>query len=330
MKKIKWILPFLLLQTNAFAYQNGGPSFIYDSSGNALTSTAGALNVSFGMSTFAVTQSTSPWITQDQADGSATGGTAGSFSLLTGGIYNTSLPTLTNGQQAGFQVDSSGRLIIRPLDSGTDSITVTGTVTANAGTGNFTVIQPTGSNLHVDIDNFPGTQPISGTVNSLPVDGTKATYSAVITGITPASSATDLFTITGSGTKIVRIRSLTVYGSQTTGGVVPISLIKRSSANTGGTSSTASAIAFDSTDPSATATVQSYTANPTTGTAVGILNYDAPFVPNVIDQLLEYGFSYQPTQVYTLNSASELLAVNLNANTVTGGSFTFKITWTEE
>lgn len=32
------------------------------------------------------------------------------------------------------------------------------------GSGNFTVVQPTGTNLHAVIDNFPATQPVSGTV----------------------------------------------------------------------------------------------------------------------------------------------------------------------
>lgn len=64
-----------------------------------------------------VVQSTSPWITKDQADGSATGGTAGSFSMLAGGIYNTSAPVLTNGQQAGLQVDASGRVLVATSNS---------------------------------------------------------------------------------------------------------------------------------------------------------------------------------------------------------------------
>lgn len=61
--------------------------------------------------TVSVVQSTSPWITKDQNDGSVTPGTAASFSGLIGGIFNTSPPTLTNGQQAAVQVDSSGRLL---------------------------------------------------------------------------------------------------------------------------------------------------------------------------------------------------------------------------
>ena len=49
---------------------------------------------------------------QANTQGSPTGGTAASNSDLVGGIYHTSLPTLTNGQQAGLQLDSSGRAIV--------------------------------------------------------------------------------------------------------------------------------------------------------------------------------------------------------------------------
>ena len=57
-------------------------------------------------------QGTSPWITKDVADGSATGGTAGTFSQLAGAIYNSTPPTLTTGQQVALQVDSAGRLMV--------------------------------------------------------------------------------------------------------------------------------------------------------------------------------------------------------------------------
>ena len=77
----------------------------YDGSGNAISSTSGALNVY-------ATQGTSPWIVKDLADGSVTGGTAGTFSQLAGGIYNSTPPTLTNGQQASLQLDSAGRLLV--------------------------------------------------------------------------------------------------------------------------------------------------------------------------------------------------------------------------
>lgn len=80
---------------------------------------AGANNIG------SVNQGTSPWITSDLSDGSSTGGTAGTKSALGGGIFNTVAPTLTNGQQAGLQLDSSGNLkvdLITPVPAGTNLI----------------------------------------------------------------------------------------------------------------------------------------------------------------------------------------------------------------
>ncbi len=77
--------------------------------------------------TVAVTQSTSPWIVKDVSDGSVTGGTAGTFSLLTGGVYNTTLPTLTTGQQASLQLTSNGALIV---DDTSQNTIATGTLGA--------------------------------------------------------------------------------------------------------------------------------------------------------------------------------------------------------
>lgn len=88
-----------------------------DGSGNTIGSTAGALNVSLTTAIPAgsnvigsVNQGTSPWVTSDAADGSVTGGTAGTKSMLGGAVYNTSAPTLTNGQQAALQSDVNGNL----------------------------------------------------------------------------------------------------------------------------------------------------------------------------------------------------------------------------
>lgn len=86
-----------------------------------------------------VNQGTSPWITKDVADGSASGGTAGTFSLLMGGIYNSTLPTLTTGQQASLQLDTSGRLLVdltAALPSGTNTI---GSVKLTDGTNTVAV-----------------------------------------------------------------------------------------------------------------------------------------------------------------------------------------------
>lgn len=87
-----------------------------------------------------VNQGTSPWVTSDLADGSVTGGTAGTKSLLAGGVYTSSLPTLTTGQQVGLQVDSSGRLLVgsifSPLPAGTNSIGKVGIQVAGSDVSN--------------------------------------------------------------------------------------------------------------------------------------------------------------------------------------------------
>jgi hypothetical protein len=85
-----------------------------------------------------VTQGTTPWVTKDQADGSANGGAAGAFSILSGGIYNATPPTLTTGQQASLQLSSSGVLLV----SSSGSSTVSGTLTNNNAA-------PTSNNLGV-------------------------------------------------------------------------------------------------------------------------------------------------------------------------------------
>lgn len=90
--------------------------------------------------TITAQQGTSPWITKDQADGPVTPGTVASFSQLMGGQYNTVLPTLTNGQQAAVQVDSSGRLLVNTSNSDDHNYGVVGanTLRTAAQIGNAT------------------------------------------------------------------------------------------------------------------------------------------------------------------------------------------------
>lgn len=57
-----------------------------------------------------VIQSTSPWVTQDAADGAVAPGTAATKSALAGGQYVSAGITLTTGQQAALQLDVAGNL----------------------------------------------------------------------------------------------------------------------------------------------------------------------------------------------------------------------------
>lgn len=63
-------------------------------------------------------------------NGPAQPGTASNFSVLAGGIYNATPPTLTDGQQSSLQLDSNGRLLV-DADFNFTSDTNYGTVGSN-------------------------------------------------------------------------------------------------------------------------------------------------------------------------------------------------------
>lgn len=70
------------------------------------------------------------------SNGSVTGGAVAPSSNLAGGQYNTSLPTLTNTQQAALQLDSSGKLLV---DGSTVTQPVSGTVSVTQSTSPWIV-----------------------------------------------------------------------------------------------------------------------------------------------------------------------------------------------
>lgn len=102
--------------------------------------------------------------TKDSSDGSITGGAPGTTSMLGGLIYNTSLPTLTTGQQAAFQGDSSARLIISPL---TNSSIVKSQLQDNAGNGITSAVA--GSTRPLDVALRDGSGNLYTASNPVPV-----------------------------------------------------------------------------------------------------------------------------------------------------------------
>ena len=160
-----------------------------------------------------------------------------------------------------------------------------------------------------------------------------ATYAASVTGLVTANNATDIFTITGSANKIVKVTRVHVDGTSSNQTTVSTQLIRRSTANSGGTSTTPSTIPYDTSSIAATAVVRAYTANPTLGTMVGMLRSDRMFVPTTSgigdEMVYEFGPS-KATQPITLRGTNEVLAVNLSSTTVNGPLFNLSIEWTEE
>ena len=170
-------------------------------------------------------------------------------------------------------------------------------------------------------------------LSSSPSDGIKQTY-AVGINFTIAPSATDFLTFQGSATKIIKIRSMVCYATATTGANVRVFAIRRSTANTGGTFSTAMSAPFDNNNSAPTAIVKSYTANPTAlGTTVATLAL-LPFyisgggtIGSTPFDIKYDGSSMQPI---TLRGVSDFFVLNLNSTTVSGNIFTVSINYTEE
>jgi hypothetical protein len=170
--------------------------------------------------------------------------------------------------------------------------------------------------------------------NSVPVDGAKFTYSAAANSITTVASPTDVCTLTGSPTRTIRVNYVMFSGTTTSGSGISssVQLIKRSTANTGGTSTVTAAVPHDVTNDAATATARSYTANPTLGATVGNIRakrhtFQAAAV-GVIPLIWDFG--QRPGQTVVLRGVNEVLSVNLNATTITGGLISCSFEWTEE
>lgn len=185
-----------------------------------------------------------------------------------------------------------------------------------------------------------------GGVNSVPQTGmgcasepTIATYGATSVGLVPAASATDVFCLTGSATKVIRVQRLRLSGSAGTLVNVPITVLKRASANTGGTLATTTALpaayALDSTNVAATATLSAWTANPTlVDSAPGILAAATLGLSTTGTTLSGTGvlFDWESRnfmQAVTLRGIAQQMCVNFNAVSVSSGVVNINVAWTE-
>lgn len=154
------------------------------------------------------------------------------------------------------------------------------------------------------------------------------TFSASTT-ITSAVTATDIAILPGNATNTVYVTKVVVSGVQTTAGTGLIQLIKRSAANTGGTSAGITLVPHDSADTGVSVPL-SYTANPTPGAAVGTIRAETIVVGNVtsVSSKAIWEFGDKGKQVI-LSGVAQGLAINLNGITFTGGSFSVYYEWIE-
>lgn len=133
-----------------------------------------------------------------------------------------------------------------------------------------------------------------------------------------------------------------MHGTATAAGVQDIYLVKRSSANSGGTFVAGSVVGHDSSDPASTVTIGHYTANPAAlGTTVGTLRRNKIFLPILATAVAvgEQNYLLHPIQTsgqlneaIVLNGTAEALAVNNAAAAIPAGGANWYVTfvWTEE
>jgi hypothetical protein len=112
---------------------------------------------------------------EDWAQGSTTSGQNG---VLDQGATTTAAPTYVTGTTNPLSLDTSGNLRV-----------ITGSGSTTAVTGNVTVVQSSGANLHVDVDNFPADSDAyaqgsttSGQVGNLPLGATTTSAPTYVTG----------------------------------------------------------------------------------------------------------------------------------------------------
>lgn len=169
---------------------------------------------------------------------------------------------------------------------------------------------------------------------AIPVDGIRPTYGATTVGLVPASGASDIATICGSATRLVRVTQITFSGRATTAVQGPIVLVRRSAANTGGTSQSLTRVVYDTGNPSVTVQPLSYTANATLGTALGSISSRQYFFANLTttagNQPIIWRFGDRPASAIVLRGTAQCLSVSLNFTTYSGGLIDVGFEWTEE
>lgn len=155
-----------------------------------------------------------------------------------------------------------------------------------------------------------------------------AVYAATSAQVTVANTATDVFSLTGSASKIVRVRRFVATCHKTVASATyHIFAVVRSTANSGGTSAAVAAVPFNSSSAAATATALVYTANPTLGTTVGSVFSEALGITQLVSGTATWTDSDE--RPLFLNSASEVLVWNFAAATDNAVSCSFTVEWSE-
>ena len=171
---------------------------------------------------------------------------------------------------------------------------------------------------------------------SVVIDTFHPTYSYRAADFTPAATATDVLALVGAAGKCIRITKIGISGSATAAALLDIYITKRTTSNTGGTSSNPVATKYDSLDGTPSGTLVLYTANASgLGTGTG-LEGDKIYLPAQATPASEpthwmVDYTGIEAKCPILRNASESISINLAGATLpTGTSLYLYFEWTEE
>jgi len=287
-----------------------------------------------------------------------------------GGVFNATQPAVTNAQRVDAQFSNRGELLIAKGVSGfsidntgfninnTPAVSQSGSWTVQPGnTANTTpwLVQGNlssngagaGSNRVGTLDGIAQTDFNNGTAATqgrdvAPNVGTDGLlWTAQLPAMRPASyvgsanfagsSTTDNACLPGNASNTVLLTRVKVSCTQTTAGIVLMKIIKRSTADSGGTSAAITAVGDDSNYSAAVSAPLSYTGTgPTVGTALG-------FIDEYYLGCLALGTA-APNDIYILNRTQKPIVlrgtaqeacVNFNNSALTGGNLNVTFEWIE-
>ena len=226
--------------------------------------------------------------------------------------------SLANTGANATAVKVDGSAVVQP---------VSGTVTANAGSGTFNIQSNASVNLSQVGGNAVAADSNGRQIGKLYPDTTTASYHTSTKFA--ASSTTDNFVLPGNASNTVLVTRITLTCTQTTAGEIGVELVKRSTADTSGTSSNITAVPDDSNYAAGVSVPKSYTGTgPSVGTAVGDLDNAqigcmAPgtATPNDI-------YVFRPAKPIVLRGTAQQIAINLGG-ALSGGTITVTADWME-
>lgn len=164
-----------------------------------------------------------------------------------------------------------------------------------------------------------------------------ATFMAGVVITPAATTAGDLFCITGSATRLIKVKSIRINAiANTTVQTDAFNLIKRSAVSTGGTLTNPTAVPLDTsqTVTTATATLNAYTGVPTPGAAVGTLSTQYLAISTAGNNTDDVFWIFSPQNLYSdvrLRAAAQQLCVNApNAYLTNPPTIAVEVIWTEQ